>query len=278
MDIRHPVHPDHASMMDTQDLRENFLVESIFVADKITLTYSHIDRIIFGGVLPVSSEPTIGSEHAKALSMNYFLESRELGVINLGGTGEVIADGETFKLEHEFGLYIGMGTKEVKFRSLDKNKPAKFYLSSAPAHHKYPNKLVTLAEASPVTLGEAEKCNRRTINKYLHPAVLQTCQLSMGLTKLEPGSIWNTMPSHTHERRMEVYLYTNMTEDTVVFHMMGEPDQTRHIVVRNDQAVISPSWSIHSGVGTSAYSFIWSMCGENKVFDDMDHVAMKDLM
>ncbi len=276
MDIRQGIHSAHAKTLDTAQMRTEFLVPDVFKAGEVTMTYSHIDRIVIGGVMPTGAELSI--EGGKEFGVSYFLERREFGTINVGGPGVVIADGTEYALDRQEGLFVGMGTKTLKFRSRDAANPAKFYYASAPAHCNFPNKKITLAEASPTTLGAAETCNRRTIYKYLHPDVLETCQLSMGLTKLEPGSNWNTMPCHTHERRMEVYFYLDLPENAAVFHLWGEPKETRHIVVRNEQAVISPSWSIHSGVGTQNYTFIWAMVGENKVFDDMDHVPMTEMM
>lgn len=275
MEIRQPIHSEHAKQLDTAGLREQFLIEDMFQAGQINLTYSHIDRIIVGGAVPTTEALML--EGGKEIGVDYFLERRELGAINIGKPGLVIVDGETFEIGTREAIYVGKGTKEVKFESVSAEKPARFYVNSAPAHMTYPTRKITREDASPETLGSQENCNVRTINKYLHPAVLPTCQLLMGLTELAPGSLWNTMPCHTHERRMEVYLYFNMKDDNIVFHYMGEPQETRHIVMRNEQAVISPSWSIHSGVGTAAYTFIWSMVGENQTFHDMDHVAMSDL-
>lgn len=275
MDIRQPIHSDHAKQLDTEGLREQFLIEGMFEQGQINLTYSHIDRIIVGGAVPTTEALTL--EGGKELGVDFFLERRELGAINIGEPGLVTVDGETFEIGHREAIYVGKGSKEVLFTSVSEEKPARFYVNSAPAHMTYPTRKITREDASPETLGNQENCNVRTINKYLHPSVLPTCQLSMGLTELAPGSLWNTMPCHTHERRMEVYLYFNMKDDNIVFHYMGEPQETRHIVMRNEQAVISPSWSIHSGVGTAAYTFIWSMVGENQTFHDMDHIAMSDL-
>ncbi|HAJ1692563.1 TPA: 5-dehydro-4-deoxy-D-glucuronate isomerase, partial [Escherichia coli] len=230
-----------------------------------------------GGIMPVTKTVSVGGEVGKQLGVSYFLERRELGVINIGGAGTITVDGQCYEIGHRDALYVGKGAKEVVFASIDTATPAKFYYNCAPAHTTYPTKKVTPDEVSPVTLGDNLTSNRRTINKYFVPDVLETCQLSMGLTELAPGNLWNTMPCHTHERRMEVYFYFNMDDDACVFHMMGQPQETRHIVMHNEQAVISPSWSIHSGVGTKAYTFIWGMVGENQVFDDMDHVAVKDL-
>ncbi|GDX05214.1 5-dehydro-4-deoxy-D-glucuronate isomerase [Buttiauxella sp. WJP83] len=277
MDIRQSIHSDHAKTLDTAGLRKEFLIETIFTADQYTMTYSHIDRIIVGGVMPVTRTVSVGGEVGKQLGVSYFLERRELGVINIGGQGTITVDGTCYEIGTRDGLYVGKGAKEVVFASIDPANPARFYYNCAPAHTAYPTKRVTPADVSPVTLGDSVTSNRRTINKYFVPDVLETCQLSMGLTELEPGNLWNTMPCHTHERRMEVYFYFGMEQDSCVFHMMGQPQETRHIVMQNEQAVISPSWSIHSGVGTRAYTFIWGMVGENQVFDDMDHVKVGDL-
>lgn len=277
MQVRQSIHSDHARQLDTAGLRREFLIEQIFTADNYTMTYSHIDRIIIGGVMPVSQSVTIGSEVGKQLGVSYFLERRELGVINIGGPGVIEVDGKSWEIGNEQALYVGMGAQSVVFSSVDASQPAKFYYNSAPAHTRYPDKKITLEEASPTTLGDAATSNRRTINKFIVPDVLPTCQLTMGLTKLEAGSLWNTMPCHTHERRMEVYFYFDMDDETAVFHMMGQPQETRHLLVHNEQAVISPSWSIHAGVGTKRYTFIWGMVGENQVFDDMDHVKVSEL-
>ena len=277
MDIRQPVHSEHARTLDTEGLRRHFLVDSIFKPEQATLTYSQIDRIIVGGIHPVKETVRFAPELGKHTGTDFFLQRRELGLINIGGGAIVKADDKTYELGPREALYIGQGAKELSFSSIDPNQPAKLYFNCAPAHCHYPNKKVTLAEASPETLGSAETSNRRTIHKFLVPNVLPTCQLLMGMTQLEPGSLWNTMPCHTHDRRMEVYFYFDMAENGAVFHMMGEPTQTRHIVVRNEQAVISPSWSLHAGVGTQAYTFIWGMVGENQVFSDMDHIAMTPL-
>jgi 4-deoxy-L-threo-5-hexosulose-uronate ketol-isomerase len=277
MQVRQSVHSDHARQMDTEDLRQNFLVEDIFRADHFSMTYSHLDRIIFGGIMPVEQTLSFAQELGQSLGVDCFLQRRELGLINIAGAGVITVDGTEYEVGPREALYIGQGAKEVSFSSVDPAKPAKFYYNSAPAHTAYPTRKITLEEAAPVTLGDAASSNKRTIYKYIVPDVLPTCQLLMGLTQLEAGSLWNTMPCHTHERRMEVYFYFDMNADTAVFHMMGEPQQTRHLLVHNEQAVISPSWSIHSGVGTQSYTFIWGMVGENQVFNDMDHIAVQDL-
>ncbi|HIF9227254.1 TPA: 5-dehydro-4-deoxy-D-glucuronate isomerase [Photobacterium damselae] len=275
MEIRQPIHSAHAKQLDTAGLREQFLIEDLFQAGQINLTYSHIDRIIVGAAVP--TETAIAFDGGKEIGVDFFLQRRELGVINIGESGLVVVDGQTYEIGAREAIYVGMGAQDIRFESVSAEQPARFYLNCAPAHHAYPTRKITREDAAPETLGNQENCNVRTIYKYLHPAVLPTCQLLMGMTELAPGSLWNTMPCHTHERRMEVYLYFDMNQDNVVFHYMGEPQETRHLVVRNEQAVISPSWSIHSGVGTAAYTFIWGMVGENQTFHDMDHVAMSDL-
>ena len=275
MEIRQPIHSDHAKQLDTAGLREQFLIEDMFQEAQINLTYRHIDRIIVGAGVP-TIEP-IKFEGGKEIGVDFFLQRRELGAINIGEAGIVTVDGEVFEIAAREAIYIAMGAKEISFASVDATQPARFYLNCAPAHHAYTTRKITCGQASPEIIGHQENCNVRTIYKYLHPDVLPTCQLLMGMTELAPGSLWNTMPCHTHERRMEVYLYFDMKDENIAFHYMGEPSETRHIVVRNEQAVISPSWSIHSGVGTASYTFIWGMVGENQTFHDMDHVAMSDL-
>lgn len=277
MDVRQSIHSEHARQLDTAALRREFLIENIFEADRYTLTYSHIDRIIIGGVMPVAASVSFGNEMGKQLGVSYFLERRELGVINIGGPGTIEVDGKVWEIGTEEALYVGKGAQRLSFRSSDAAHPAKFYFNSAPAHSRFPDKKVGKEEAVRTTLGDAATSNRRTINKYLVPDVLPTCQLTMGLTRLDEGNLWNTMPCHTHERRMEVYFYFDMNPECAVFHMMGQPQETRHLLVHNEQAVISPSWSIHAGVGTERYTFIWGMVGENQVFDDMDHVKIRDL-
>ncbi|MDR0805509.1 MAG: 5-dehydro-4-deoxy-D-glucuronate isomerase [Enterobacteriaceae bacterium] len=277
MQVRQSIHSEHAKRLDTTELRREFLIEKIFEADQYTMTYSHIDRIIVGGIMPVKKTVTIGAEVGKQLGVSYFLERRELGMINIGGAGVVTVDGQRYDVGNKEALYVGKGAKEVIFSSVDAAKPAKFYYNSAPAHLTYPTKVITRAEVSPQTIGSPETSNLRTINKYIIPDVLPTCQLTMGMTQLAEGNLWNTMPTHTHERRMEVYFYFDMDDETAVFHMMGQPQETRHILVHNEQSVISPSWSIHSGVGTKSYTFIWGMVGENQVFDDMDHVKVSEI-
>ena len=275
LETRYSNHPEDVKHYTTDELREHFLIETIFEADAVNLTYSHHDRMIAGGIMPVSE--TLRLRGGKDLGADTFFERREGGIINIGAKGVVLLDGVAFALDHQDGLYIGKGVKEVFFKSVDAKNPAKFYFNSVPAHHGYPHQLITLADANSLHLGDGVAANKRTINQYIVPNLVPSCQLVMGMTVLEPGSIWNTMPCHTHERRMEVYFYFNMDDQTRVMHVMGEPTETRHLVVANEQAVISPSWSIHTGVGTSHYMFIWGMCGENMTFDDMDHVAMANL-
>ncbi len=275
MDIRENVNSEYAKTLDTEGLRRHFLINQIFVPGKITMTYSHVDRMIAGGATPAGNVLTLAA--TKELGTNYFLERREMGIINIGGPGSISVDGKKFSVGSKDGFYISMGSKEVAFESADPAKPAKFYFNSAPAHRACATRLVTLDQAKRVEMGSDAESNKRVINQFIHPSVLETCQLVMGMTIFSQGSVWNTMPVHTHERRMEVYLYFDMPEDRVVFHFLGKPDETRHLVVRNEEAVISPSWSIHSGVGTGAYTFIWGMAGENQTFTDMDHVSMSTL-
>lgn len=279
MDIRYGANQKDAKYYTTEELREEFLIENLFVADQKNMTYSHIDRIIAGGITPVTKTIELADDidTMKQLGTSYFLERRELGIINIGGPGKVVVDGTEYVMENKDALYVGKETKTVEFSSDDSSKPAKFYINSAPAHQVYPTKHIPMKDAKKVPLGEQALGNKRTIYQLLHPAVVDSCQLMMGVTVLDEGNVWNTMPAHTHERRMEVYLYFDMHEDSVVFHYMGEPTETRHIVMHNEQAVISPSWSIHSGCGTRSYTFIWGMVGENKTFDDMDHIKMSDL-
>lgn len=276
LDSRYANHPQDVQYYDTTELREHFLIDKVFSKDEILLTYSHNDRIIAGGAMPVDRALPLTS--AKELASAYFLELREMGVINIGGPGEIKLDGKIYKMDFQDGIYIGRGVKEIEFISKDKSKPAKFYINSCPAHKQYPTVHIPLEKANKVALGSDENLNKRVINQYIHPNVCETCQLAMGMTILAPNNVWNTMPTHTHERRMEVYIYFNLPEDDFVIHLMGQPQETRHLIVRNEQAVISPSWSIHAGVGTRNYTFIWGMCGENKEFTDMDHVPMKDLL
>jgi 4-deoxy-L-threo-5-hexosulose-uronate ketol-isomerase len=275
LEIRYAEHPDDMRRYDTKQLREHFLFENVFIKDEISLCYTHSDRVVFGGAFPV--EKPLHLEGGKTFGGGMFLERRELGVICIAGQGSVTADGAEFTMKKGDGLYIGKGTQKVIFSSAGKNEPPKFYLASAPAHTTYPAVFIPQEKANPRKLGETTTVNVRTIYQYIHPAVCKSCQLVMGMTVLEEGSVWNTMPCHTHERRMEVYLYFDIKADAAVFHLHGQPEETRHIVMNNEQAVISPSWSIHSGVGTAAYTFIWAMAGENQTFDDMDNLKTVDL-
>ena len=287
MELRTAASPKDVKHYTTDRLREEFLIDDLFQKDVIKLVYSHIDRIITGSAVPVKEKLvlTAGDE----LRADYFLQRREMGVINIGGAGVITIDGKDYTVNYKEGMYIGMGAKDISFASADAANPAKFYLNSAPAHKSYPTVLikpegtpedgvVIVKDENKVELGCLADANHRTICKYILPGQVESCQLVMGMTSLKPGSVWNSMPCHTHDRRMEVYLYFEMPEDAFVMHYMGEPTETRHIVMRNEEAVISPSWSIHSGCGSRAYTFIWGMVGENQDFDDMDGVAMKDLM
>jgi 4-deoxy-L-threo-5-hexosulose-uronate ketol-isomerase len=275
MDVRYSHHHEDVKHYDTQTLRRHFLIEDLFVPGKISMTYSHYDRIVVCGIMPAGAPLKL--EAGKELASDYFLERREMGVINIGGPGAVILDGERYEMGSKDGLYAGMGIKEVIFESADAANPAKFYLNSGTAHTAYPTVKIGLDKANKVPAGSDEECNKRVINQYIHPAVCKSCQLCMGMTILEPGSIWNSMPVHTHDRRMEVYLYFDVDPNNVVFHLMGQPQETRHIVMRNEEAVISPSWSIHSGVGTKNYTFIWGMVGENQTFTDMDGIKTNEI-
>ena len=279
MEVRPGANPVDVKTYDTDRLRHDFLIQDLFVADEIKTVYSQIDRIIVGAATPAKNTLTL--EAGAELRAQYFLERREMGIINIGGSGTVTVDGKDYKFKYKDGMYIGMGAKEIKFASDDASNPAKFYFNSAPAHKTYPTVFIDpdkdILPENKKELGCLESANHRTINKYILPGQVESCQLEMGMTCLEPGSVWNTMPCHTHDRRMEVYLYFEVPDDAVVFHYMGEPTETRHIVMRNEEAVISPSWSIHSASATHAYTFIWGMVGENQDFDDMDHVDMKDL-
>ncbi|KGQ59836.1 5-dehydro-4-deoxy-D-glucuronate isomerase [Gallibacterium anatis] len=279
MKILHNMHPEDAKHYDTTRLREAFLCEDLFQPGKINVVYSHIDRLVALGAIPNSGEILSLDEviDKKSFGTEFFLERRELGIINLGGTAVITTKQGSFTVGHLDAIYLGKGTEEITFSSKDDKSPAVLYGLSAPAHRTFPSKLIKYVDARKVKLGTLENSNARTINQYLHPEVLETCQLCMGMTELEKGSVWNTMPAHTHERRMEAYLYFNIEPDQVVFHFLGEPTETRHIVVRDKQLIISPSWSIHSGCGTKNYSFVWGMVGENQTFDDMDFVSMQDL-
>lgn len=267
--------PREAAAMDTEALRRQFLVENLFTDGHLRLAHTHCDRMVAGGASPL--EKPLVLENEPALKADYFLERRELGVINIGGPGSVVADGAAYTLEKLDCLYLGKGTRSVSFESVDLNHPARFFLLSAPAHHVYPPRLMPAAEATPTELGDAATANKRTVYKYIHMDGIPSCQLVMGLTILHPGNVWNTMPPHTHDRRSEVYCYFDVPEDHRVLHLMGQAESTRPLWVGNHQAIISPSWSIHAGCGTMAYSFIWAMAGENQSFADMDFIRIGDL-
>jgi len=275
IDIRHASHPEAARAYDTEALRRHYLVQDLFRPGALSLTYSHHERFVIGGAMP-AGEP-IALPAPKPLGTASFLERRELGIFNVGGPGRVSVGSRTYDLARRDALYAGLGAGDVSFASADPADPAKFYLLSTPAHAAHETVVVPLSKAKTMALGEQTTGNRRTIHQMIHPAVCQTCQLVMGMTMLEEGNLWNTMPTHVHDRRSEVYLYFDLAEDARVVHLMGEPTQTRHLVVADGEAVISPNWSIHSGVGTRAYSFIWGMGGDNIDYTDMDMVAMEEL-
>lgn len=274
-ETRYASSPNETKQMDTESLRKNFLIEKLFEENKIHLVYTHYDRYIAGGVMPVSE--TIKLETIDALKAPYFLERRELGIINIGGAGTVTINGDVYDIDFKEALYVGKGNEEVLFASNDASSPAKFYLNSAPAHQVFPVKKVTKADAEIVELGSLETANHRIINKLLVASVVKTCQLQMGMTELKTGSVWNTMPAHTHDRRMEVYCYFEVPQGQSVCHFMGQPQETRHIWMQNEQAVISPPWSVHAGAATSNYTFIWGMAGENMDYGDMDACAITEL-
>jgi 4-deoxy-L-threo-5-hexosulose-uronate ketol-isomerase len=271
---RYAIHPDACKSLQTEQLREAFLIENIFKDNKVTVVYTHYDRLIIGGVKPRSESVLLKTYDF--LKADFFLQRREIGIVNVGSKGSVSVDGTEFVLDHKDALYIGRGAKEVIFSSAGPES-ALFYFNSAPAHTSYPSRKITLQEAETVELGSLETSNQRVIRKLMVNSVLPTCQLQMGLTELKKGNVWNTMPPHVHDRRMEAYFYFNLADTQVVCHFMGEPQQTRHLFVKNNEAVISPPWSIHSGVGTSNYSFIWGMAGENLDYSDMDAVTPMEL-
>ncbi len=280
MDIRYSASPNDVKRYTTEELRKEFLITDLYVPDTVKATYSHVDRMVILGIMPVHEKVSIdkGIDIWANFGTGYFLERREAGVFNLGGKGAITADGVRYEMVYEDCLYISKGVKEVYFESEDPQNPAKFYLASTPAHKACKTTFLSFENANHRPTGEEKFSNKRVINQFIHPDVLETCQLSMGLTQLAEGSVWNTMPSHTHERRMEVYTYFEIPEDQAVIHLMGQPQETRHIVMKNFDAVISPSWSIHSGCGTSNYTFIWAMGGENLAFDDMDNLKPNELL
>lgn len=275
MEVRFESSRKESAGMQTEELRSNFLVEQLMVDDQLKLVYSHYDRVIIGGAKPVSS--SLSLEAHPELRADFFLERREIGIINVGGEGVVEVDGENFSLARLDCVYAGKGVKTVRFSSKDSAAPAVFYLLSAPAHASYPTRKLAKEEAMPSSLGDQKTANRRTIYKYIHAEGIQSAQLVMGLTVLDEGSVWNTMPAHTHSRRMEAYFYFDVQPEHRVFHFMGEPQQTRHLLVANHEAIISPPWSIHSGCGSASYGFIWGMAGENYTYTDMDPAPLSDL-
>jgi len=275
METRYGIHPDHFTRLDTQELRDEFLITKLMVDGEMNLTYSHYDRFIVGGAVPMATPLPL--ENDEDLRAEFFLERRELGILNLGDAGSVFVDGTDYSLAKFECLYVSRGSKTVTFSSKDAGRPAKFYLNSAPAHREYPTTKYSQIQANKVELGDQPSSNRRTLYQYFHEDGIQSCQLVMGFTELHTGSVWNTFPPHTHERRMEAYLYFDLPEEQLVMHFMGKPEETRHLAVRNFEAVISPPWSIHSGAGTAAYRFVWGMAGENQAFSDMDAAALSEI-
>ncbi|NWO21175.1 5-dehydro-4-deoxy-D-glucuronate isomerase [Oribacterium sp. oral taxon 102] len=279
MEIRYSANPEDVKRYTTEELRREFLISDLYRSDEVTAVYSHVDRMVTFGCMPVREEVPLdkGIDCWHNFGTHYILERREIGIFNIGGAGRIMVDGTEYRLSYKDCLYITKGARKVSFRSDEPSKPAKFYMVSAPAHISYETRLITMQEANHRPVGERALSNERVINQFIHPDVLKTAQLSMGMTELKEGSVWNTMPSHTHERRMEIYTYFEVPEDQAVFHFMGRPQETRHLVLRNEEAVISPSWSIHSAAATHNYTFIWAMGGENQEFDDMDTIRTPDL-
>jgi 4-deoxy-L-threo-5-hexosulose-uronate ketol-isomerase len=274
-EIRYSNHPKDAKHYDTERIRKDFLVQNLMTQGDVNMVYSMNDRFIVGGAVPYKEEQLL--EAIDPLKAGHFCDRRELGVINVGGTGSVKVDGKAYTLKYKEALYVGAGTKEVVFASESADKPAHFYFNSAPAHKSYPTKQITLADAEKVELGALESSNARKINKLIVNSVVDVCQLQMGMTELKPGSVWNTMPVHLHSRRMEAYFYFEVPDEQAICHFMGEPNETRHIWLHNEEAVVSPSWSIHAAAGTSNYNFIWGMAGENLDYGDMDPFGPKEL-
>ena len=275
IDIRPAIDPLSAKRFDTAELRANFLIEELFVAGEVRLTYSHYDRLIVGGATPAGT--ALDLPDIRQTGTPAFLDRREMVVVNIGGAGTVTAGAESFELGSRDMLYLGKGAGAVSFASADAAEPAKFYLLSAPAHLAYPSRLVRIGDAKRIDLGSQATSNERSIFQFIHPAVMETCQLVVGMTVLAPGSVWNTMPCHVHDRRSEAYLYFGLAPEARVIHLMGEPSETRHMVLANEQAILSPGWSIHSGCGTASYTFVWAMAGDNVDYTDVDPVAMGDL-
>ncbi len=274
-ETRYASSPKAVKQYDTQQLRDEFLVENLFEDNHIKWVYAHYDRYMAGGAMPVNK--SLKLESIDPLKADYFCERREIGIINVGGNGTVSVDGQDFQLGHKDALYLGKGCKDVHFKSESADQPAKFYMNSAPAHRSFPTKKKILAEANKIELGSLETANHRTVNQMIIGGIVETCQLQMGMTELRTGSVWNTMPAHVHDRRMEIYFYNDVPQDQAVCHFMGQPQETRHIWMHNHQAVISPPWSIHSGSGTSNYTFIWGMAGENLDYNDMDVAKITEL-
>ena len=279
MDIRYSANQRDFKRYTTEEIRNEFLIENLYQKDRVVSVYSHVDRVVTLGCMPVDEVVSIekGMDVWKSFGTKFFLQRRELGIFNIGGAGTIIADGVQYEMAYRDCIYIAMGTKEILFRSADPQSPAKFFMVSAPAHKACKTTHIPVEKAAKRSVGSKETCNERVVYQFIHFDVLETCQLMMGLTELAPGSVWNTMPCHTHERRMEVYTYFEMDPSQRVFHMMGEPSETRHVVMKPEDAIISPSWSIHSGCGTSNYTMIWAMAGENQEYDDMDTIAMSDI-
>lgn len=275
LSLRHAISPTETRTLDTGSLREAFLVPRLFVPGRIETTYSPYDRTIVGGAVPVGGPLKL--ESSKEVGSDPFLKRRELGIVNIGGPGTVTVDGQGVDLGAADCLYVPMGSEDVAFSSADKENPARFYLVSTPAHHAYALRHISPDDANRLDLGDPTDCNQRVLRQYIHPDVCPSCQLTLGITQIKPGSVWNTMPCHTHNRRSEVYLYFDMAPETRVFHFLGEPEETRHMVIANEQAVLSPGWSVHCGAGTGSYTFVWAMAGDNQDFTDMDFVAMEDL-
>ena len=276
MEIREAIAAATAKKFTTDELRNNFLVSDLFKPDEVKLIYTYYDRLMIGGILPAKKELELDVDE-KIIGAPFLLNRREMGIINIGGQGKIMVDNQEYELDNKDALYIGMGAKDIRFASDEATKPAVYYLNCAPAHKAYPTTKISISQSEPLHLGDNANSNKRTIYKYIHPDGARSCQLVMGLTMMAPANMWNTMPTHTHPRRIEAYFYFDIPDDNVVFHLMGEVSETRHLVVHDREVVISPSWSIHSGVGTNNYTFIWGMAGENQTFSDMDAVPMSEL-
>jgi len=276
MEVRYSPDKNGFKKMSTDELRKSFLIDNLFEINKIPMIYSDVDRSITGSAVPVGTTLDLLATKQE-MAAEYFTERREIGIINIGGKGSILVDDKNFEMNNIDALYVGKGSKKISFKSENENEPAKYYFVSYPAHTSFPTKQIKLADAQSVNLGSVQDSNKRTIHKYILPGKVESCQLVMGLTILDEGSVWNTMPAHTHQRRSEVYMYFKLRPESLVVHLLGEASETRHVMIRNEQAVLSTSWSMHSGCGTQNYSFIWAMGGENQVFDDMDWIDMKDL-